>query len=809
MKKLVFILFSLFLVSKLSAQDNRRQIYLKAEKEYDIGRIENALVLLEDSLKGVMPPLAEHVYRLSGLCYLALEDAQNTEKYARLLLKENPYYTNSQDPRRFLDFIERLKAETTTTVSTASSQAETLEEVPVPIALITEQMIKDCGAQTLQEVLLAYLPSMTLSENNGMTNISYRSFFGVSQEKMLVMINGTRNNSYSTNIGALDYSISLEKIKQIEVLRGPGSTLYGDVALSGVVNIITKRSTDINGVEAVVAAGNYGQKKVAVNFGKDFGGFKMALHAGLYSADGQKYYITKEEQPYATYPVSGDYIVGGVNGQPSYDFGVECQWKNFYISYMTSASKTVKKFSDRETVYDYDKYGRIDGILPGEFMRSGQFLCAYNQKIGKFSFSISGSYYRETLKSYLITLDSIYKGDLYLGGPYYYYFKDYIEQDGEYFALYGSKQFPSGLFSYEKYTADNCRFSSEAVYSYGSRLNGGTLLVGVSYSIFHLTDYQNYLGARFDYLANNYYIDGDAVFLGKEPAAAVYLQFKHRYKNFIVNSGVRYDFKERSWETNAHVFSPRLSFIYMLKHFNAKIGYSKSFVDSPYMKRKLQMTTYEKEELKPEVLHSIQTTLSSDCFVKGLNAEVNIYSYRCKNLVSSVWNATTNVNIDLNTIGVETSVTYERKGWYLNCFASEFSVNDYRYYADETTSEENNYRLYNPVDGKELYYVPRMTAGFTIGYSPWSFLRVSVNTKYYSDHQVHYSYFTETDMPEVKYTLPSVFLVNPSLRLNYKNFGLNFCVSNVFDKEYYQGGSYAYPIRQKGRWWLIGFEAKF
>ena len=156
-----------------------------------------------------------------------------------LLLKENPYYSVSlNDSERFADMVRNQQSGKVTLV-TASQQAETLEEAPVPVTIITEEMIRAIHARDLRDVLCAYVPGMTPVEGEE-ANLSMRGINAYSQENILILLNGHRLNSRCTNSESPDYRINLEKLKQIEVLRGPASSLYGNVALTAVVNLITK-----------------------------------------------------------------------------------------------------------------------------------------------------------------------------------------------------------------------------------------------------------------------------------------------------------------------------------------------------------------------------------------------------------------------------------------------------------------------------------------------------------------------------------------------------------------------------------------
>ena len=162
------IMAFLWLALPLSAQqDDIRMIYHEAEENYATGRIDQARDLLKNHLSEFDGSLRESAYRLMSLCYLANDDEDEAEYYASLLLRESPYYSvTPQDPKRFADIIAQIKAGLSATITTASSQAENLNEVPVPTTLITEEMIRLSGARNLQEVLAAYVPGMNIVDCN-------------------------------------------------------------------------------------------------------------------------------------------------------------------------------------------------------------------------------------------------------------------------------------------------------------------------------------------------------------------------------------------------------------------------------------------------------------------------------------------------------------------------------------------------------------------------------------------------------------------------------------------------------------------
>ena len=170
---IISIIVSLSALTAQAQENSARQIYNQAESEYDIGRIEQSLSLLQSNLPDFSGNLLQSAYRLMALCWLSLDETDKAEQATRNLLTADPYYTaSSLDPMRFVDMVENIRSGLTAKITTASSQAESLAEVPVPITLITEEMIRNCGGQNLQEVLAAYVPGMNIIDCNDDINIA-------------------------------------------------------------------------------------------------------------------------------------------------------------------------------------------------------------------------------------------------------------------------------------------------------------------------------------------------------------------------------------------------------------------------------------------------------------------------------------------------------------------------------------------------------------------------------------------------------------------------------------------------------------
>jgi iron complex outermembrane receptor protein len=133
-------------------------------------------------------------------------------------------------------------------VVTASKTAESPLNSPSSTSIITEQDIRLSGITKIPELLRRLAGVDIMQVTGGQTEVSLRGFNQRLSNKVLVLVDG--RSVYADFIGATFWqslSIGVEDIKQIEVVRGPGSALYGAVAVNGVINIITRGPEDGRG----------------------------------------------------------------------------------------------------------------------------------------------------------------------------------------------------------------------------------------------------------------------------------------------------------------------------------------------------------------------------------------------------------------------------------------------------------------------------------------------------------------------------------------------------------------------------------
>ena len=658
MRKILFTILLIGCAHTCLAQDNYergRSIYNAAEENYNIGRIDEAEQSLLENMRTFPESLRQGVYRLLALCSLGNDQEALAEERTHMLLEENPYYSPSaNDPQRFIDMVERIKAGRSATITTASSQAGNLSEVPVPAMLITEEMIRNCGGRNLQEVLAAYVPGMHIVDSNDDINIAMRGVYSNGQEKILIMLNGHRLNSYATNIAAPDFSIGLEKLKQIEVLRGPASSLYGGVALTAVVNLITKQGADVDGVELKAAYGNYGQTRGSITFGKRYFDLDILIWGSIYRSSGEKMYFEPEEDAFTGY-LTNDVTVGRIGNKPSYDFGVQLKWKNLQFLYDTHMSQIVAPLtmSSLSKPYLYDKYRSYNGITPSFATKSHHADLSYQHRFGKLNLTGRLTFDNSDLTNYQVISD--------LSLP-------------EFGRIFSDNQQIQSVFEYEGLS----RYINGQEMNYAAQVKGdynyvntanhkGTIAFGAEYSHFQLDDVRYTLGYEFTSSIPEIYRIAE---LGKgtENSYNAFLQLKHQWGPLILNAGLRYDYKQHNSSSDINEISPRVALILVQPKWNLKLSYSKSFVDAPYLYRKTNafLTTFNStfndidDDLMAESLHSFQLTFAANQWLPGFDFEVNAFYNRAKNIIMT--HIIEYVNEGVNkTIGVELTAKYHHR----------------------------------------------------------------------------------------------------------------------------------------------------
>lgn len=196
--------------------------------------------------------------------------------------------------------LEQLMAIEVTTISGASRYEQPINQAPAAVTVITAEEIKRYGYRHLADVLQS-VPGFSITNDRNYQYAGIRGFglLGDYGTRMLLLVDGIRQNEAISESGYVgQQSVDVDLIERVEVIRGPGHTLYGANALLAVVNIITKRGRDLNGTELSGEAGSFATYKGRMSYGRRFNGdLELLLSGSFLHSAGQDLYFREFDTP--------------------------------------------------------------------------------------------------------------------------------------------------------------------------------------------------------------------------------------------------------------------------------------------------------------------------------------------------------------------------------------------------------------------------------------------------------------------------------------------------------------------------------
>jgi len=174
----------------------------------------------------------------------------------------------SSEPLKQLSLAELGNVE----VTTASKEPEKISKTPAAIFVLTQEDIRRSGATSIPEVL-RLVPGVEVARiNSNQWSVNIRGLGSGFSKSVLVLIDG--RTVYTPLYAGVYWDVQnvlLEDVERIEVIRGPGGTIWGSNAVNGVINIITQNSKDTRGTYASTRAGNVDQNQGGIRYGGTHG----------------------------------------------------------------------------------------------------------------------------------------------------------------------------------------------------------------------------------------------------------------------------------------------------------------------------------------------------------------------------------------------------------------------------------------------------------------------------------------------------------------------------------------------------------
>ena len=157
-------------------------------------------------------------------------------------------------------------------VTTVSKAPQEIMKTPAAVFVITQDDIRRSGATSIPEAL-RLAPGVEIARiDANHWSVAIRGFAGQFSKSLLVLVDG--RSIYTPLFEGVYWDlpyVMLEDVERIEVIRGPGGTIWGSNAVNGVINIITKKATETKGALATMGSGTVDEGTGAFHYGGTFG----------------------------------------------------------------------------------------------------------------------------------------------------------------------------------------------------------------------------------------------------------------------------------------------------------------------------------------------------------------------------------------------------------------------------------------------------------------------------------------------------------------------------------------------------------
>ena len=656
-------------------------------------------------------------------------------------------------------------------VDSASGFTESLTQTPVPVTVITQAMIENSAALSLRDLLTQYVPGFTQVQDQNEYNVAFRGIYTSSQQKILILLNGKRINSRAYSSADPAHAINLDKLSQIEVIRGPGSSVYGNVALTAVINLKLKKAAPKTSFSTQLKVGNKGLRSVYTEWSTTAEEIEYFAWASYFETTGEKYWVTPEND-YSPTPTDSPVVarLDAFNHRPSTDIGLSMDGESWssYLNYRQSLY--IEPFSGGSLTgeaYEPTEFPLQDGRTPGA--ESTWLHFDFEKRI--------------TLTDLNQLILNFYSAKNKIAGSFV------LSPDVGTFGLVQWK---------EKTFGTDIKWKTQ--------WDSSELLLGIQYESNEVTDSDFKVGQNNAIISEPFTDENPVLLLGKESVASFYTEYKYHFEgDWLLNIGARFDSKDRLLGEDVNETSPRLAFIYEEPEFNLKLAYSRSFVDPPYWNRYSALASFRgSRDLKPEILQSYQISpeflLLDNSLTIKLNAFYNFHSdFVFRNNEAEIDEAIFANSGKMETYGFEHEWLYR------------FDENSFRLAATHQAVAEVEFY---EADDDEIFNIPKTQISFTWDHRFSTSLLSQLSAQYLSNRKSPIRIAAnnvivddpfpdlgvEFDVPENR--LPSVVLINTKIRWVPQSmpFEISLSVQNLLDKQWQQGGSTIHPYPQTGRW---------
>jgi iron complex outermembrane receptor protein len=319
------------------------------------------------------------------------------------------------------EFTEEMLFHQSGKVVTASRTEQSINQAPATMTVITSKEIKAMGALSIPEIL-RYVPGlevMTITSSH--SEVGIRGLSQVPSNNVLVMIDG--RTVYIDYYGGTVWEslpILIDQIDRIEIMRSPGSALYGANAFSGVINILTKTPNQITNKQVFAQAGEFS----SLNTGLLLGGTKG--NTGFRFAGGAKRINSFEQKDdQSENMVLGNFLIEHQflrDTKLLFDFGFSDGYVHKIFLNTPNKSRATNTYTklklshgnyylqafwnrgnQKENTYTYKEYPFFYGIIEDIFFNTFELEAqGINQFLGNNTLAYGASYRLNTIRSNIL-----------------------------------------------------------------------------------------------------------------------------------------------------------------------------------------------------------------------------------------------------------------------------------------------------------------------------------------------------------------------------------------------------------------------
>jgi len=252
----------------------------------------------------------------------------------------------------------------------ASRYEQKVTRVPSAVTIVGAEEIRRFGYRSLVDVLRT-VRGLYVSDDRNYSYLGIRGFLRPNDynTRVLVLIDGHRinDNFFDSGTVAREGMVDIAAIERVEVIRGPSSSIYGSSAFFGVINVITRRGAQLDGLEVSADAGTFDTYRTRISAGDELdNGLQWLVSASNYdSAGNPRLYIPEFDQRRSDHPQAAhDGVAAGLDGEHALnlfgklsfgDFGLQAFYSDRDKQVPTASFGTA--FNDgRERTRDYRSY---------------------------------------------------------------------------------------------------------------------------------------------------------------------------------------------------------------------------------------------------------------------------------------------------------------------------------------------------------------------------------------------------------------------------------------------------------------------